>query len=1056
MLSIARIGRGQERYYLDKVAKGAEEYYTHGGEAPGRWWGGGASALGLLGVVDEDDIAAVLDGINPDDHVALVQGAGSERRRVGFDLTFSAPKGVSLLAMMGTAHIAGVTAAAHDDAVAQALSYLEANAAFTRRGHGGAKRMGTSGFVGAAFVHRSSRAADPQLHTHVLVANLVHGNDGRWSSLDARGLFGYGRTAGFVYQAVLRANLTRDLGLRWAPVRSGMAEPAGFSTAQLRQFSTRRAQIEAALDEYGASSAKAAQVAAYRTREAKDLSITPESLAERWAVRAAEVGLDQEAMAAMCGPGRVAGLNSTTAEVFSRLLSPAGLTATDAAFDERDVIRALAESAPDGITLDELSETTAVLLADPEVVALGASDPRTSTPLYSTVDMLAIEAALLAGAQRRQTETTSVVSQGTLEAVLAARPSLADEQAHMVRTLTTSGAGVEVVIGVAGTGKTFALEAARAAWSAAGYQVIGTALAKRTADGLGVATGMASGTVARLLIELERSGPQGRLAPNTVIVLDEAGMVGTRTMANLAAIAERDGAKLVLVGDPRQLPEIQAGGALAALASQLGAIELQHNRRQDAAWERAALAELRAGAASVAVGAYEDKERIVLAASAEAARTAMVAHWWEAQQAGASVAMMALRHSEVDGLNQAARVLMTASGALGEQREFAGKAFAVGDEVLALRNDTRLEVANGTRASVEAFGPDGSMTLRCGDDRTITLPASYVEAGHLTYGYAMTIHKAQGATVDRAFVLGSDALYREAGYVGMSRATTRSDIYVVAPEPDPEAHGYGPTQPTAQAALTAALETSRAKTMASELVGTDGGRAPIDGAAVVEMEAESARLGAALLPSLVPDPTNRITAWENERAAVGAVLVPDSMEARAALTNVDTANTQPLRPFDTAEQVSDRLRRWATDELARLDAQGAELEGARQAREAWKAEHVNDLASLAAIRASLDRARSVLGRAMLAAPGPHLVELLGPVPLREAPRAAWAAAAVEVETYRARFGISGPDLGERPGPEQGLQSSTWEATMRAVEVVRGRGGLDPARNGPEMDIGRSR
>lgn len=141
-----------------------------------------------------------------------------------------------------------------------------------------------------------------------------------------------------------------------------------------------------------------------------------------------------------------------------------------------------------------------------------------------------------------------------------------------------------------------------------------------------------------------------------------------------------------------------------------------------------------------------------------------------------------------------------------------------------------------------------------------------------------------------------------------------------------------------------------------------------------------------------------------------------------------------------------------------MDTQGAELDRARRARDAWEAEHADELTALADLRAGLDRTKTALGRAMVVTPPAHLVEMLGPVPLRNGPRAEWAAAAVDVETYRARFAIdiASPDLGKRPPAEQSLQSAAWEATMRAVEVVRGRGGLDSERNGPEMDVGRSR
>ncbi|MGH9128829.1 MAG: MobF family relaxase [Acidimicrobiales bacterium] len=580
MLSIARLGRSRERYYLDKVARGAEDYYTGAGEAPGHWAGGGAATLGLDAKVAEDDLSAVLGGRNPRTDEPLVPGAGTARRRVGFDLTFSAPKGVSLAGLLGPPEMSRAVSEAHAGAVADALGYLEDTAAFARRGSGGTTALATSGFVAAAFVHRSSRGADPQLHTHVLVANLVQAPDGRWSALDAQRLYAQARTAGFIYQATLRARLTRSLGLGWGPVKAGMAEPAGFATSQLRAFSTRRIQVEADLAAHGNQSAAAAQVAAHRTRAPKDRTITPESLRAAWARRAAEVGIDTETLTALCQHPRQAGLGASKAQVIVELLGPSGLTAQDSSFDRRSLLRAIAASSPDGICLAELYQVADELLADPEVVALPAAPDRaTGGARWSTAELLAIEAAILAQAEAATHAGLAQVSGEALASVLDARPSLSSEQAAMVRHLTTSGAGIEVVVGRAGTGKTFALEAARAAWSQVGLAVIGTALSARAAAELGAATAMPTGTLARLLGDLERPGPEARLAPGTVVVVDEAAMVGTRELARLLAAAERDRAKVVLVGDPRQLPEIQAGGALAAIAARQGAITLTENRR---------------------------------------------------------------------------------------------------------------------------------------------------------------------------------------------------------------------------------------------------------------------------------------------------------------------------------------------------------------------------------------------------------------------------------------------------------------------------------------------
>ena len=212
MLSIGKLTAGAEDYYLGAVVRGAEEYYDDAGEIPGRWTGTGGQLLGLGGQVDAEQLRAVLAGRHP--HTG--EPFSETRRRVpGFDLTFSAPKSVSLLYAFGTAHDSSQAIKAHEAAVDGALGYLEREACRVRRGHAGETEYPATGFVAAAFRHRTSRAGDPQLHTHVLVANLGLGPDGRWSALRGRHLYTHARTAGFLYQAHLRFELTARLGIRW-------------------------------------------------------------------------------------------------------------------------------------------------------------------------------------------------------------------------------------------------------------------------------------------------------------------------------------------------------------------------------------------------------------------------------------------------------------------------------------------------------------------------------------------------------------------------------------------------------------------------------------------------------------------------------------------------------------------------------------------------------------------------------------------------------------------------------------------------------------------------
>ena len=256
VLSIGKLAAGQARYYLDQaevrvdavqsIGEGVEEYYAGGAEARGNWVGTAAAGLGLSGGIDGDALRRVLAGLDPRGGAPL-RASSSPVRVAGFDLTFSAPKSVSVVFALGDRGVRGAVRDAHDRAAREAIEYIEGSAAAVRRGHGGVRVEPASGLVAAAFRHRTSRAGDPQLHTHVLVANLGRGPDGRWSALDGRRLYAHARAASFVYQAVLRAELTRTLGLEWLPVRNGIADLLGVPKSLLRAFSRRRVEITAAL-----------------------------------------------------------------------------------------------------------------------------------------------------------------------------------------------------------------------------------------------------------------------------------------------------------------------------------------------------------------------------------------------------------------------------------------------------------------------------------------------------------------------------------------------------------------------------------------------------------------------------------------------------------------------------------------------------------------------------------------------------------------------------------------------------------------------------------------
>jgi conjugative relaxase-like TrwC/TraI family protein len=1031
VLSIGKLGRGQENYYLETVAKGAEDYYVGRGEAPGRWLGTVTSELGLDGRVNAEDLRQVLAGVGPSSGERFARGG--EHRVPGFDLTFCAPKSVSVLWGLGDRDISAAARTAHDSSVDAALRYLEDQACWSRRGTNGFVKMPGDGFVAAAFRHRTSRAGDPHLHTHVVVSNATRSTDGRWGALDARHLYLHAKTAGYLYEAQLRAELTRRLGVAWTPVVNGIADVDGIPPAVLERFSTRRHEIEAEMAERGVSSARAAQFAVLETRQAKDYSVEPSLLRTRWTEQVSETGWSADELAAVLGRAPARLLTEERAGIITdRLLGPAGLTKQASTFDRRAVLRAWCEQLTDGADVMLIERLADQTLADPRVVPLRSSehgpvgtmrrrtngrpmDTPTTGSRYSTQELIALETCLVQRAATGADESRGVADENSVLAALSARPSLSDEQVEMIATLTTSGRSVDVVIAAAGTGKTFSLDAARDAWQRSGYLVIGTALAARAAAELEATAGIESHTVTGLLADLDQS-EHGGLRRNTVLVIDEAGMVGTRLLARVLDHAEAAHAKVVLVGDPRQLPEIDAGGLLRGLGRRIPTIRLTENRRQHEAWERAALTQLRHGDVDEAIAAYQQHGRICANETAPAARDAMTADWWAATVAGERALMLATRWSDVDDLNARARARLVDGGMLtGASLTIDERPYQAGDRIMTLSNDRRLAVRNGMCAVVTAVDPEQrGMTVRTDAGIAVALPARYLDDGHIRHAYATTIHKAQGQTVDRAFVLGSDTLYQEAGYVALSRGRAENRIYVVGSEPRPEAHAPEARPPGPVEALTHSLKATRAQQLAVD-AGIDRSAIRRDLDALVQER------------DFIQAVTNGCPRSQRYEIDALATKREDNASLLAKLRQELVALDEKRGWRQGADRQARRIvlnttisfRAGAVDDLDRALVRARD---AQQQHDAYALEHMDVVARRSGVDAAFDARFSQLIDTNVAEP-PSYLHALGKPPADPTQLAKWREAAAFVERLRIEHGITDPQEPFGRQPSARLNSS---------------------------------
>jgi conjugative relaxase-like TrwC/TraI family protein len=429
MLSIGKLGKGQERYYLEKVAEGAEDYYSGEGEAEGQWLGDAAAELGLSGEIEPKQLTAMLTGNNPATGEPLGLRPVPDPGPVpGFDLTFSAPKSVSLTWALGGPEAAAEVAEAHQQSVEAALHYMQRHACWTRRGAGGAEFVQGNGYLAAGYLHRSSRNGDPQLHTHVLIANATKGPDGRWTRLYHPAIYEHAKTAGYLYEANLRHELSRRLGIEWQEVRNGIAEVRRFKDEWLRSFSTRRAEIlEAAGPD---ASARARQVATLTTRQGKEHELSTETMRERWQSKAAEIGLSQEAIAATFGAEVDLVAKLTVAQLDREV------TAHASHFDRRDAVQAVASLLPNGAPAAEVESVADAFIASDAVVSVseGPKGERFTTQRIWELEREALEKAARMAAEPRGQAGELIAAR-----VTQSRPTLKPDQREMVRRLLAGG-----------------------------------------------------------------------------------------------------------------------------------------------------------------------------------------------------------------------------------------------------------------------------------------------------------------------------------------------------------------------------------------------------------------------------------------------------------------------------------------------------------------------------------------------------------------------------------------------------------------------------------------
>ena len=660
------------------------------------------------------------------------------------------------------------------------------------------ERTKTEGMICAVTRHATSRAGDPCPHDHVLVANLVPMADekGGWKAADTA-LWRQHLHAATMVGRVASARRAVELGYAIVPDagpsgRLGHWAIAGVPDAVMEAHSKRAAEIQAEIERTGHDSYRARNVAARTTRDPKRHA-APGDLLPRWVAEIGEVGWSVERIATEVDRAaaerrlpwpKLSNYELRTAA--EAALDPDGPLAARKVFTKRDVIVAVAPGLY-GRNLSEVARVVQRTLSDPEAVAL-LQAAGAHQRAYSTATTIAREQAIArcVESQVRRLDAARVSSEAAAAAVTRAEASLGRPltagQRVAVQEILTSGRGVDLVVGVAGSGKTTALAAARDAFEAAGYELVGTSTSGQAARTLGREAGIAeSRTLASLNWRIAHDGI--RLTPRHVAVLDEAAMTDDAALLAFLEAARETRTKVVMVGDHRQLSAVGPGGGFEALVSRFGGAVhvLTQNVRQVDPAERTALSHLRSGDVRAAVAWYAANGRIAVSPDRDTALDATIAGWAADVAKGADAAMYAWRRANVAELNRRGRAAFEALGRLsGSELVVGATGYRAGDRIVTLAPGVNGEVVTSECGTVLAVDlRHVGMVATMDDGRAQRFAGLDLDADHLAHGYAVTVHRSQGATVARAHVL-EDGGGRELAYVKMSRAKERTTLYPVA------------------------------------------------------------------------------------------------------------------------------------------------------------------------------------------------------------------------------------------------------------------------------------
>jgi conjugative relaxase-like TrwC/TraI family protein len=751
----------------------------------------------------------------------------------GYDLTFSPVKSVSSLWAVADPQVAGQIERAHQAAVQDALTFIERHALFTRQGRNGVRQVNVRGLVAAAFTHRDSRAGDPDLHTHVAVANKVQTLDGRWLSIDGRVLFKAIVAASETYNTALEHHLRDTLGVRFAdrpnidPRKRPVREIVGVDPALNERWSTRRVLIKERQGvlagrfqrDHGRppTPVEALQLAQQATLETRDAKHEPRTLAEQratWHTQAAETLGGPDAVQALINR-TLNPVSTTSPRVDAEWLTATAEKVLEAVEAHRSTwqswhVRAEAQRQVRAVQVptnkvDQLVELLVTEVLHTQSISLTRRDDGISEPgalrridgssvysvagsdLFTSPRILAAEQRLVAAAGRTDGRFLDV---GTVELALlesAANGNALDAgQAALVRSMCTSGARLQLAIAPAGAGKTTAMRTLAHAWGDSGGHVIGLAPSAAAAAQLRDATGAPADTLVKLTWSIDHNDLPDwaeRIGRSSLLIIDEAGMADTLSLDTAVQFIIGRGGSVRLIGDDQQLAAIGAGGVLRDIQASYGALRLTELHRFSDPAEAAASIAVRDGRPD-ALGFYLDRRRVHVG-DPTTTLDGVFNGWQNDRSRGLDAIMLAPTRELVSQLNQRARNHRLADTTPSQEIELGdGNAASVGDLIITRANDRRLHITatdwvkNGDRWTILNLTGAGGLKVRhVRNGRTATLPAGYVCTA-TELGYASTVHTAQGVTADTVHGVVTGGESRQQLYTMLTRGRSANHLYV--------------------------------------------------------------------------------------------------------------------------------------------------------------------------------------------------------------------------------------------------------------------------------------